>query len=118
MINNHPAGSRNPFDVMVPSNQKQRTPPGDYPQLPDGWQRLPTGMRGVRLYRVQLPFGLGTYWEAGVMLNGQVVLRRFISERHARSWLSMVIEPHSAPGTTNLEDLNGPLRAAGMARNG
>ena len=118
MINNHPTASRNPFDVTGPSTQEQRSSAGDQSSLPEGWLRLPTGLRGARLYRVRLPFDFGFYWEAGVMLNGRVVHRSFVSERHARAWLSMVIEPPSAPGTLNLEGLNGSLRTAGMARNG
>ena len=83
--------------------------------LPEGWRRLATGLRGVRLFRVAAPVGGVVHWAVEITLNGQLVRRRFAGELHARAWLTIAAEPHPRATNFDLEELNGPLRAAGVA---
>ncbi len=69
-------------------------------------------MRGTRLYRVTHPGGGGVYWEATVTLHERLVHRRFASELHARAWLTIATERRPSATPFDLEELNGPFRAA------
>ncbi|HKB58052.1 MAG TPA: hypothetical protein VKC51_10720 [Lacunisphaera sp.] len=80
--------------------------------LPEGWRRLPTGLRGTRLYRVAPPGGGGVYWVAEMPLNGRTISRRFAGELHARGWISATTETRPKETFLDLEELNGPFRAA------
>jgi hypothetical protein len=80
--------------------------------LPEGWRRLPTGIRGTRLYRVAPPGGGGVYWMAEMSLNGRTISRRFAGEPHARGWISASIETRPKEVFLDLEEINGPFRAA------
>ena len=83
--------------------------------LSECWRSLPTGLRGTRLYRVTLPGGGGVYWTAAATLHGQPAQRRFASELHARAWLTLVTERRPSALPFDLEELNGPFRAACVA---
>ena len=85
------------------------------PPLPVGWRRLATGLRRTWLYEVSPPGRSGVHWVAEMMLNGKLLSRRFAGELQARGWLSIVNEPRSSAMPFDLEELNGPLRAAGVA---
>jgi len=78
--------------------------------LPEGWRRLPTGLRGARLYRVAID-GSESYWQAEMALNGVVRRRRFANELHARWWLAALDEPRQAPSVSDWEELNEPWSA-------
>ncbi|AOS43335.1 hypothetical protein Verru16b_00378 [Lacunisphaera limnophila] len=82
--------------------------------LPAGWQRLSTGLRGTRLYRVALPGRMSVYWEAAMRLGGKLLHRRFAGELHARAWLSASTEPRESGIPFDLEEIHGPLRTAGV----
>ncbi len=82
--------------------------------LSECWRSLPTGLRGTRLYRVTLPGGGGVYW-AAAPLHGQSAQRRFASELHARAWLTLATAQHPSAVPFDLEELNGPFRAARVA---
>ena len=81
-----------------------------HPGLPEGWRRLPTGLRGARLYRI-VAHGGETYWQAEMALNGMAQRRRFASELHARWWLAALDEPRLAPSISDWEELNAPWSA-------
>ena len=85
------------------------------PPLPVGWRRLATGLRRTWLYEVSPPGRSGVHWVAEMMLNGKLLSRRFAGELQARGWLTIVNEPRSSAMPFDLEELNGPLRAAGVA---
>jgi hypothetical protein len=106
--------STNPFpsDASAGSGSE----PGDESRddgrrsLPEGWRRLPTGLRGARLYRVAID-GSESYWQAEMALNGVVRRRRFANELHARWWLAALDEPRQAPSVSDWEELNEPWSA-------
>jgi len=77
-----------------------------------GWQSLDTGLRGTRLYRVTPAGGGGVHWAAAVILNGELVHRRFASELHARAWLSLATEQGPSAAPFDLEEIRGRFRAA------
>ena len=81
----------------------------------DGWQSLDTGLRGTRLYRVTRAGGGGVYWEAAVILNEELVHRRFASELHARAWLSLATELSPSAIPFDLEEIHGRFRAECVA---
>ncbi len=72
-------------------------------------------MRGTRLYRVTRPGGGGVYWVGTVMHRGELVQRRFAGELHARAWLTLATERRPSAIPFDLEELNGPFRAACVA---
>jgi len=78
--------------------------------LPEGWRRLPTGLRGARLYRI-VAHGGEAYWQAEMALNGVAQSRCFASELHARWWIAALDEPRLAPNISDWEELNEPMRA-------
>lgn len=84
-------------------------------KLSEGWRSLPTGKRGTRLYRVTQPGGGGVHWVAEVKHRGEPVQRRFAGELHARAWLTLATERRPSAIPFDLEELNGPFRAAGVA---
>lgn len=86
------------------------------PVLPEGWRRLATGLRGMRLFRVARPGGGGVYWEAEMTLARTVVRRRFAIELHARAWLGIRNESHPPANPFDREEMHGPFRAACVAR--
>lgn len=83
--------------------------------LSERWRSLPTGLRGTRLYRVTQTGGGGVYWEAVVTLQDKPAQRRFASELHARAWLTLATERRPSALPFDLEELNGPFRAACVA---
>ena len=78
--------------------------------LPEGWRRVPTGLRGARLYRVAIN-GSESHWQAEMALNGVERRRRFASELHARWWLAALDEPRLAASVSDWEELNEPWNA-------
>ena len=84
------------------------------PPLPAGWRALATGRRGTRLFHVTPQAGGGAYWEAEVTLHDVLVRRRFASELHGRAWLSLATELRPSAVPFDLEERNGPFRAAGV----
>jgi hypothetical protein len=77
--------------------------------LPLGWQELPTGLDGARLYRIARPNGGDAYWQAEITLNGTVHRRYCTGELYARWWLTAVEEPRQQPGEVDWAELNEPL---------
>jgi hypothetical protein len=75
---------------------------------PTGWRKLPTGLRGARLY-VVTPYDGGAYWLVEVMYNGAQLTRRFASELHARVWLVELLRPGFTPASFDREERNEPL---------
>ena len=114
MKNYREGQSTNPFPSEAPSGAGQESDDGfrdsGRPSLPDGWRRLPTGLRGARLYRIAIDGG-DAHWQAEMTLNGEVQRRRFASELHARWWLAASNEPRSASSVFDGEELNAPWRA-------
>lgn len=106
----HPRPIAPPPETLPGSEAKPGAPP-----LPEGWRSIPTGVRGTRLYHVTLPGGGGVYWETAVILNDELVHRRFASELHALAWLTLAVEPGRSAIPFDLEEFNGPYRAAGVA---
>lgn len=90
-------------------------PPGH--ALPVGWRRLPTGVRGTRLYRVMPPGGT-LHWAVGITMHGEPVLRRFASELHARAWLSIASVPPFPVRSMDLKLLNQAVRESSAATAG
>jgi len=78
--------------------------------LPEGWRRIPSGLRGARLYRVAIN-GSPVFWQAEMALNGVERRRRFVSEVHARWWLAALDEPRLAASVSDWEELNEPWNA-------
>lgn len=85
--------------------------------LPEGWRRIPTGLRGTRLFRITPPTG-SVYWVAVMMLGRKPVSKHFTVELHARAWLTFVSEKRPAVTTFDLEERNGSFRTAALLRSG
>jgi hypothetical protein len=107
---NPPSRTVTPPPAVSPEGANPGGPP-----LPAGWRAIATGLRGTRLYHVTLPGGGGVYWETAVILNEELVHRRFASELHALAWLTLAVEPGPSANPFDLEELNGSYRAAGVA---
>jgi hypothetical protein len=106
--------STNPFPSDAPSGDAQESDDGfrdsGHQGLPEGWRRLPTGLRGARLYRIAIHGG-EAHWQAEMTLNGEMQRRSFASELHARWWLAALEEPRLAPSVSDWEELNAPWSA-------
>lgn len=104
------------FEPAAPVNPAGAGPAGPAAAvpLPAGWRRLATGLRGTRLYQVSSPLRTGLYWEAVMKLGGKLLHRRFAGELHARAWLSATREPRGSGIPFDLEEIHGPIRAAGV----
>lgn len=109
--------SQDPFTPLASTDESRATDAGPNhpasPPLPAGWRLLATGLRGTWLYYVSPPSRSGVYWVAEMKLNGKLLSRRFAGELQARGWLTTVREPRTSATPFDLEELNGPLRAAG-----
>ena len=79
--------------------------------LPEGWQKLSTGLKGARLYRVTPSGSNDVHWQAEMTLNGKVQRRRCASELYARWWLSGADDCHDTPNIFDGEERNERLRA-------
>lgn len=101
---------RSRLAIRGPRTQVRFTPP-----LPVGWRRLATDLRGTWLYEVSPPGRSGVHWVAEMKLNGKLLSRRFAGEFQARGWLTTVSEPRSSAIPFDLEEHNGPFRAAFVA---
>ena len=108
--------SQKPFPFGEPLNAAE-TPDANAGRdsrspLPEGWRRLPLGLRGSRLYLVTRPDGTAPYWEGEMPLNGARVCRRFASELQARAWLHLAAQPRFTLGVDGLEGLHESARVA------
>jgi len=122
MSSYHESSSKDPFFVSTTNPPSSATNfslvnPTRSP-LPEGWRRLSTGLRGVRLYRVTPVTGGGDYWVAAMTLDGKELERRFASELHARAWLTVRADPRSPVTAVDLEQVHGPFRMACVAAAG
>ena len=112
--------SASPFTEATSTNGRQMADPKPAQDrkdfLPNGWRRLTTGLRGVRLYAVAPPLGGTRYWFAEVIRDGAQLSRRFASEIHARAWLIELVTPNRTASSFDWEELNKPFRAATMVR--
>jgi hypothetical protein len=116
-MNNHFEGNSQepfPFGIPVGPEEKSGGPAGSGSRspLPAGWRRLPTGLRGSRLYHVARPDGTAEYWEGEMPLDHGRVCRRFASELQARAWLHLASSPRFTLGVDDLEEVHESLRAA------
>jgi hypothetical protein len=108
--------SQDPFPFGSAVNAEE-TPDGNQGHgsrspLPEGWRRLPTGLRGSRLYRVARPDGTAAYWEGEMPLNDERVRRRFASELQARAWLHLATEPRVMLDSVDSEEIHESVRSA------
>ncbi len=114
MKNHRDGESQTPFPsngrFHAEENPDFNTGGGSRSPLPEGWRRLPTGLRGSRLYRVLRPGDAAAYWEAEVPLDSGRVQRRFASELHARVWLHLAAGPRLLPGSVDGDEINGSFR--------
>ena len=81
------------------------------PALPAGWRRLPIRLAGARLYHITPPGGGAAYWQAEMVLNGEVEHRRCVSEIHALWWIAALVDPRAAGVAFDLDERNERLRA-------
>jgi hypothetical protein len=91
----------------APGGMSRVTVPAIRP-LATTWRKLPTGLRGARLYVAALPNG-GACWLVEVMYNGAQLSRRFASELHARVWLVELLRPGLTPASFDREERSEPL---------
>ncbi|HWA09072.1 MAG TPA: hypothetical protein VG838_06355 [Opitutaceae bacterium] len=107
--------SRSPFASATPFPTATKTTDSRSPFQP-GSRRLPTGLRGCRLYEMTRPDGSTLCWEAEMSLNGSPVRRRFASELHARAWLRLEAASQANPASIDVEEIRGAFRlASGLA---
>lgn len=116
MKNHFDGNSREPFPSGAPWPAEEKpndgASHGSGSPLPEGWRRLPTGLRGSRLYQVTRPDGAAPYWEGEMPLTHGPVRRRFASELQARAWLHLAAESRFTLDSIDLEEVNGSFRAA------